>query len=112
VVVGLFFLRRFGLGPGSDISRTSSSRGVKLSLWVGTRDVRFGLVPHFALGPGADVSNPAAPGGDSLIIRMSDVDGWFDVRGPDISDVGVTAPSSRVRGRDRIFRDGIDAISG
>jgi len=110
VVVGLFFLRRFGLGPRSDISRTSPSRRIKLSIWVGTREVGFGLVPHFALGPLANVPGSASTSGDFLMVRMSDVKGWFDVRGPDISDVGVTAPSGRVR--DGILRNGVDAIRG
>jgi len=138
----LFFLRGFGLRPGSDIARTSPSRGEKFSLWVGTSEMRLGLVPHFAQGPIADVSNPTTSGGDSLIIRMNDMDGWFDIRGFEIRNVGVTAPSCRMPGsatvtartakrdqtvsnpmgkclgmgrvhsRFRVFQNGIDAIIG
>ena len=60
-------------------------------------DVRFGPVPHFALGPITDVSDPTSPSGDSLVFGMNDVDGWFDVRGLDIRDIGVASPSCRVR---------------
>lgn len=36
VVVGPFFLRGFGLGPGSDVSRSSPSGGENLCFGVGT----------------------------------------------------------------------------
>lgn len=62
-------------------------------LWVGMTKVRLGMVPHFALGPIADVSNPTSSGGDSLVLWMSNVNGWFEVRGLEISDVSVTSPS-------------------
>lgn len=88
-----FVLGRFGLGPGSDVSRTTPSRGVKFSLWAEMMNVRLGLIPHFALGSIADVSNPASAGGDSLVLRMGDVNGWFEVRGFEISDICVTSPS-------------------
>jgi len=111
VVVGLIFLRGFGLGPGSDVSHTSSSRGVELRLkGLGKPDVRFGLVPHFALGPVADVSDPASSGRDLFMLRMSNVNGWLDVRGSEIRDVGITSSSNRMRVR--VFRNAIDAISG
>ena len=96
----LFFLPGFGLGPGSDISHTSSSRGEKdFLLWLGEPDVRFGPVPHFALGPIADVSNSTSPGGDPFVFRMNDVDGWLDIRGREFRNVGVTTPSCRTSGR-------------
>ena len=95
----LFFPWGFGLGPVSDISHTSPSGGVKSCfLLLGNTDMRFGLFPYFALGPITDVSSPASSGGDSFIIGMNDVDGWFNVRGPEISDVGVSTPSCRVPG--------------
>jgi len=82
------FLGGFGLGPIADVSRTSPSRGInEVSLLVGESDVRLGPVPYFAPGPIADVSNPASSSGDSLVLGMNDVDGWFDVRGPEIRDV-------------------------
>ena len=61
--------------------------------------MRFGLVPHFALGPITDVSNPASSGGDPLVFRVNDVDGWFDIRGVEIRNVGETTPSCRMPGR-------------
>jgi hypothetical protein len=64
----------------------------------GGERVRLGLVPYFALGPITDVSSPASSGGDFLVFRMSDMDGWFDIRGSEIRDVGVTSPSCRVPG--------------
>lgn len=88
----LFFF--LGAGGGSDVSRTSPSRGVKFSPWEGgTSDVRLGLVPHFALGPIANVSGPASASGDSLMLGMSDVDGGFDVGGSEIRDAGKASPS-------------------
>ena len=60
--------------------------------------MRLGLVPYFALGPIADVSDPTSSSGDSLVVGMSDVNGWFDVRGPEIRDVGEASPSRRVSG--------------
>lgn len=54
------------------------------------------MIPHFALGSRADVSDPASPGGDSLMVRVGNVDGWFDVRGLEIGDVGITSPPRRV----------------
>lgn len=76
--------------------------------------VRLGLVPHFALGSIADISNPASAGGDPLVLRMGDVNGWFDVRGVDLRDVGITSPSSRVIGRVKetmvVFRDRFNAV--
>jgi len=75
----LFFFGGFGLGPGSDVSRTSPSRGEKKFTLLGLFAVRLGLVPYFTLGPIADVSNPASPSGDQLVLGMNDVDGWFDV---------------------------------
>ena len=56
--------------------------------------MRLGLVPYFALGPVADVSNPTASGGNQLVIGMRGVNGWLDVRGPELSDIGET-PSNR-----------------
>jgi len=114
VVMSLFLLRGFGLGPGSDVSRTTPSRGEKLCLWVGTGDMRFGLVPYFALGPITDVSSPASSGGDPFIVWMDDVDGWFDIRGPKVRDVGVPAPSCRMGflGHLAVFGDNIDAVNG
>jgi len=113
VVVGLFILGGFGLGPGSDVSRTSPSRGEQFLLWVGNSDVSFRLVPHFALGPITDVSNPAPSGRDSLVVRMNDVNRRFDVRGRDVRDIGVTSPACRVvRVRLRVFRNNIDAALG
>lgn len=108
-----FVLAGFGLGPGSDISHTSPSGGVKFFLCIGMMDVRLGLIPHFALGPVADVSDPASPGGDSLVLRMSNVNGWFNVRGPEIGDIGITSPSRRVTGRVEaagIFRNRINVV--
>jgi len=93
VVMSRFFLGGFGMGPGSDVPHASPSRGVKFSLRVGVTNVSLGLIPHFALGSIADVSSPTSPGGDSLILRVGDVNGWFDVRGVEISDIGVTSPS-------------------
>jgi hypothetical protein len=111
VVVGLFFLRGFGPGPRSDISRTSPSRGVKFRLLVvGKADVRFGLVPHFAMGPITDVSSPTSSSGDFLVLRVDDVNGWFYIRGTEVRDVGVTSPSSGMWGR--IFWNDINAVSG
>jgi len=111
VVVGLFFLGGFGMGPGSDVSRTSPSRGEeKFSLLVGTADVRLGLVPHFALGPIADVSSPASSSGDSLVLGVNDVDRWFDVGGVEVRDVGVTSPSYRVSSS--VIRYTFGAVSG
>jgi len=109
-----FVLRGFGLGPGSDISRTSPSGGVKIFLSIGEMDVRLGLIPHFALGPVAHISDPASPGGDSLMLRMGNVHGWFDVGGPEIGDIGITSPSRRVTRRVEaagIFRNRINAVS-
>ena len=95
----LFFLSGFGLGPGSNVSRTSPSRGEEnFSLWLGNTDVRLRLIPHFALGPITDVSDPASSSGDPLVVGVDGVDGWFDIRGLEISDVGVTSPSRRVTG--------------
>jgi len=94
----LFFLADFGLGPGSDVSRTSPSRGEKVSLLMGLFVVRLGLVPYFALGPIADVSSSTSPSGDQLVLGMNDVDGWFDVRRPELHDVGVASPSCRMSG--------------
>lgn len=94
----LFFLRGFGLGPGSDVSRTSPSRGEKKVSLLGLFAVGLGLVPYFALGPVADVSNPASSSGDQLVLGMNGVNGWFDVRGPELYDVGVASPSCRVSG--------------
>jgi len=114
VVMGLFVLGGFRLGPGAYISHTSPSRGVKFSLGVGMFDVRLRLIPHFALGPIANVSNPATPGGDPVVLGMNDMDGWFDVRGPDVSDVGVTSSSCRVVVRVGVsnFRNRFDAVRG
>ena len=97
--IHLLFRWGFGLGPGTDVPRTSPSRGEKLSLRVGAREVRLGLVPHFALGPITDVSNPASSGGDPLVFRVNDVNGWFDIRGVEIRNVGETTPSCRMPGR-------------
>jgi len=110
VVMGLFFLWGFGLGPGSDIPRASPSRGEELCLWLGTVNVRFGLIPHFAQGPVTNISNPASSGGDSLMLGMSDVDGWLDVRGSEIGDVGISTPSRRML--NGVFRNGVNAVSG
>jgi len=114
LVVGLFVLRGFRLGPGSDVSRSSPSRGEKkFPLGLGTTDVRFGLVPHFALGPIADVSGPASPGGDPLVLWVGDVNGRLDVRGLDISDVGVTSPSGRVTVsvKRSVLKDGFNSVT-
>lgn len=93
------FLGGFGLGPIADVSRTSPSRGVKeVCLLVGESDVRLGPVPDFALGPISDVSSPASSSGDSLVFGMSDVDGWFDVRGPEIRDAVKASPYWRTSG--------------
>jgi hypothetical protein len=94
-----FVLGGFGLGPGTDISRTSPSGGLKFMLGVGMAEVRLGLIPNLAMGSIADVSGPASPGGDSLVLRVGNVNGWLDVRGVEISDVGITSPSCRVTGR-------------
>lgn len=112
--MGLFVLGGFRLGPGSDVSRTSPSRGVNLCLGVGASEVGFRLIPHFALGPIADVSSSASAGRDSLMLRVDNVDGWFNVRGPGLGDVGITSPPSRVMGviRMGIFKDGFDAVRG
>lgn len=112
VGMGLFVLGGFRLGPGSDVPRTPPSRGENLCLGVGASDVGLRLIPHFALGPIADVSSSASARRDSLVFRVDNVDGRLDVRGPDISDVGITSPSSRVIGGSRmgIFKDGFDAI--
>jgi len=61
--------------------------------------VRFGLVPHFALGPIANVSSPASSGGDSLVVGMNNVDGWLDIRGCDLLNAGVSAPSDGTSSR-------------
>ena len=68
-------------------------------LGVGTREVRFGLIPNFALGSIADVSSPASPGGDSLVFGVGTVNRRFDVRGVKIGDIGITSPSCGVTGR-------------
>lgn len=94
----LFVLGGFRLGPGSDISRTSPSRGENLCLGVGASEMGFRLIPHFALGPITDVTNSASAGRDSLMLRVDNVDGWFNVRGPGLSDISITSPSSRVIG--------------
>jgi hypothetical protein len=100
VVVRLFLLWGFGLGPGSDVTRSSPSGGEKLCLRVGAFDVGFGLVPYFALGPITNVSSPASSGGDFLVVRMNDMDGWLDIRGSELLNAGVTVPSNRTRGGD------------
>ena len=92
--IHLLFRWGFGLGPGTDVPRTSPSRGEKLSLRVGAREVRLGLVPHFALGPRSNVSNPTSSGGDPLVVGMNDMDGWLDIRGSELLDAWVT-PSNR-----------------
>jgi len=80
---------------------------------VGEFDVRLRLIPHFALGPIADVSDPTPSGGDPLVLRVDDMDRWFDVRGAEFSDIGITSPSYRVGAvRETIFRNGFDAVSG
>jgi hypothetical protein len=56
--------------------------------------VRLGLVPYFALGPITDISNPTASGGNQLVIGMRGMNGWLDVRGPELPDTGET-PSNR-----------------
>ena len=89
-----FILTGFGLGPGSDVSRTSPSRGENFILMVGTTNVGLGLIPNFALGSIADVSSPASTGGDSLVLGVGNVNGWFDVRGTEIGDIGQTSPLS------------------
>ena len=94
----LFFLGSFGLGPGSDVSRTSPSGGEKKFSFLGLFAVRLGLVPYFTLGPIADVSSSASSSGDQLVLRMNDVDGWFDVRGPERHDIAVASLSCRVSG--------------
>jgi hypothetical protein len=114
-VMSRFVFGGFGLGPGTDISRTSPSRGIEeFCLHVGMTNVRLGVVPHFALGSIADISNPASAGGDPLVLRVGDVNGWFDVRGVEISDVGITSPSSRVIGRVKeitmVFRNRFNAV--
>jgi len=101
VVVGLILLWGFGLGPGADVSRTTPSGREKFTLDVGMFEVRLGLIPHFTLGPITNVSSPASSGGDSLVLGVGDVNGWLDVRGLEISDVGITTPSGRVAGRER-----------
>lgn len=60
--------------------------------------MRLGLVPYFALGPIADVSYPASSSRGQLVLGMNDVDGWFEVGGPEFRDVGVASPSCRVSG--------------
>lgn len=79
-----------------DVSCPSPSRRVNFSLLVGTTNVRFGVIPHFTLGSVADVSGPASPGGDSIVVIMGNVNGWFDVRRPEIGDVGIASPSCRM----------------
>jgi len=91
----LFLLWGFGLGPGSDVTRSSPSIGEKLSLRVGALDVRLGLVPHFALGPITNVSSPTSSGRDFLIVGVNDVDGWLEIRGSEFLNAGVTVPSNR-----------------
>lgn len=93
VVVSRFVLGGFGLGPGTDISRTSPSGGLKFMLGVGMAEVRLGLIPNFALGSIADVSGPTSPGGDSLVLRVGNVNGWFDVGRVEVSDIGITSLS-------------------
>ena len=93
-----FFFGGFGLGPGSDVSRTSPSRRENGWLLGGGSDVGFRLVPHFFLGPIANVSSPTSSGRDSLMLGMSDVDRWFDVRGPKVCNVGISSPSRRLSG--------------
>jgi len=113
VVVGLFFLgaRGFGLGPIADVSRTSPSSRMNVPLLGGGKsDVRLGPIPYFALGPITNVSNSASSSGDSLVLGMNDVDGWLNVRGPEIRDVGEASPSCRVR--KRVFGNDIYAVSG
>jgi len=91
----LFILWGFGLGPGSDVTRSSPSRGEKLSLRVGAFEVRLGLIPHFALGPITNVSSSTSSGGDSLVVGVNDVNGWLDIRGPELLNAVVTVPSNR-----------------
>jgi hypothetical protein len=111
VVVSLFLLGRFGLGPGSDIPRASPSRGEEEFSFLGTKwDVGFGLVPHFALGPIANVPDPTSSGGDFLMLGMSDVDGWLDVRGSKLRNVGVSTPSCRTW--EGVFRNNINSVTG
>jgi len=110
MMVSLFILRGFGLGPGPDVSHTSPSGGVKFVFGRGESDVRFGLVPHFALGPIADVSNPASSGGDSLMFGVGVVNGWLDVGRLEIGDVSITSPSGGAR--DGVFRNGVDTVRG
>ena len=95
----LVFLWGFGLGPGSDVTRPSPSRGEKLSLKVGALDVGFGLVPHFALGPITNVSSTTSSGGDSLVVGVNDVDGWLDIGGSKFLNAGVSALSNRTPSR-------------
>lgn len=97
--IHLFLLGRFGLGPGSDIPRASPSRGEEFSFLGAKWEVGFGLVPHFALGPIANIPDPTSSGGDSLMLGMSDMDGWLDVRGSKVRNVGVSTPSRRTSGR-------------
>jgi hypothetical protein len=87
---------RLGLGPRSNIASTSPSRGEYSYVGVGKSDVRLRVVPHFALGPIADVSDSTSSGGDPLVLRVDDMDRWFDVRGLEISDIGITSPSCRM----------------
>jgi len=110
VGVGPVFLGRFGLGPIADVSRTSSSRGVNEYLWGGKSDVGLGPVPYFALGPIADVSNPTSSSGDYLVLGMRDVNGYFDVRGPEVRDIGEASPCWRAW--KRVFGNGISAVNG
>jgi len=84
VIVGPFFLGGFGLGPRPDVSRTSPSRGDNWWVLGGGSDVGLRLVPHFALGPIANIPNPTSSGGDSLVVGMSVVDRWLEIRGPKV----------------------------
>jgi len=114
MVVGLFVLTGLRLGPGSDVSRSSPSRReLNFPIGLGKTDVRLGLVPHFAVGSIADVASPASPGGDPLMLWVGDVNGRLDVRGLDISDVGVTSPSSRVTVsvNGSVLKNGIDSVT-
>jgi len=110
VVVRLVFLWGFGLGPGSDVTRSSPSRGEKLSLRVGAFEVRFGLVPHFALGPITNVPSSTSSGRDFLVVGVNDVDGWLDIGGSELLNAVETVPSNRTRGRE--FRNDISSVTG